>query len=199
MDEDTSKKEREVIDDSGKKTDDGSRTGDLPSQNEQSVDPRDNYGRLAKFLRRAHGAISEYRTSITSVATISAFILTVLNIFYETQLQEFVPTLVASLAIGMTSNATIVTLLLVVILLQIYQIRAGGGGEQDSKKIRTDGGSDLPPRDSKGRFTSESSGPDLLMVLLAALAGFTAGSQFGETEALIGAFLGIAVITYLGE
>jgi len=199
MGEDTTTTERETSDETAKVVKKGVVDEEQVQQSESSAYPQDNYSRLAKSLRKIHSAISEYSNHIYGLATISALVLAVLDTFYTAQLQALVPALVTGMIAVMTSNATIVTLLLVVILLQIYQIRARRVDRQDSEEVRTDGGSDLPPRDSQGRFTSESSGPDLLMVLLAALAGFTAGSQFGETEALIGAFLGIAVITYLGE
>lgn len=199
MDEETTTTDRQNADEAGPPTDKERTSDKRVLENQQPAVPHDNYNRLARFLRQTGETISEYSVHIYGFATILALVLTVLNIFFSSLLQSITSNLVPRIAAAMTSNATIVTLLLVVILLQVYLIRTRRADDQDPEDVRTDGGSDLPPRDSQGRFKSKSGGPDLLMLLLAALAGFTAGSQFGDTEALIGALLAIALITYLGN
>jgi hypothetical protein len=60
----------------------------------------------------------------------------------------------------------------------------------EDENLRADGGSSLPPRDSEGKFTSKSQGgSNLIIVLLAAGAGYAFGSQYGPQEAAAGALI----------
>jgi hypothetical protein len=198
MDEETTTEHQKTAE-TNHPTDEEATSDDRASEPEELSVPQDNYNRLAQFLRQTGDTISKYSRHIYGLSTILALALAVLDIFFKSLLESISSTLVSGAIAAMTSNATIVTLLLVVILLQVYLIRTRQTDDQDLEDVRTDGGSDLPPRDSQGRFKSKSGGPDLLMLMLAALAGFTAGSQFGDTEAFIGALLAIALITYLGN
>ena len=64
--------------------------------------------------------------------------------------------------------------------------------------IKTDGGNDLPPRDSKGKFTSKSQGgSNLLILALAAGAGYAFGSQYGPQEAIAGALFCAGAVLFL--
>lgn len=164
----------------------------------------DVYGKSAEFLRRIDSTIRSYYRHITGLATMSALTLTILNTFFEDQLHAYIPVLNKAFGKTMTSNATIVTLLMVLLMIEVYrtvkmrELLRGLEDDRDEQRVETDGGS-LPPRDQEGKFVSkeERGGSNLLLFVLAALAGYTYGSQFGSTEAMIGLFTGIALVALL--
>jgi hypothetical protein len=114
-----------------------------------------------------------------------------------------------------TDNSFIAFLLVVVIITQImlYQRvdwiikqiespRKGADGgieenlEAENDKLQTDGG--MPPRDSKGRFTSKSSGgSNVLLIVMAAIAGYLFGGESGAIEPLGAALIFVAIVALL--
>lgn len=193
----------------------------MAGSEEQSIDDteslrerNDLYAKIAEKFRAIDELIRTHWRKITGFSTIAAFVVAVLDAFFQTEMNQFVPAIGSAFSQATTSNATIVALLLILIFSHIYYLRGlrstvvelrrmieeSENGEDSEDDLRTDGGSSsLPPRDRKGRFVSrsKSGGSGVLLFILAALAGYIYGQQFGSTEALVGALIGIAVAGFL--
>ena len=68
--------------------------------------------------------------------------------------------------------------------------------DAETEEARTDGGSsDLPPRDSKGRFTTSASGSsNVFLLLLAALTGYLFGVETNIIDPIAAALIAVALI-----
>lgn len=122
----------------------------------------------------------------------------------------------------LTSDGAIASLLLLVVLSQILlyqrvewllkQVESEEDGgdresteeqnqepETETEEVLTDGGSsDLPPRDSKGRFTTkESGGSNLFVIVVAAAIGYVVATESGAINPIAGALIAVSVISFL--
>jgi len=111
-----------------------------------------------------------------------------------------------------TSDGSVIVLLLLVLISQVLlyqrvdwivsQLEEDDGGKDhedasETNKVLTDGGaSDLPPRDSQGRFTTKDrGGTNIFLLLLAAITGYIIGGETGLMDPVAGAFIAIAVVS----
>lgn len=101
------------------------------------------------------------------------------------------------------------TLLLIVLISQIllyqrvewlvkqFEPQRESVGDEENDEIVTDGGSSVPPRDNKGRFTTkESGGSNILLIILAAITGYLFGLETGIIDPFAGALIAIAVVSF---
>ncbi|WP_135304839.1 hypothetical protein [Haloarcula amylovorans] len=157
----------------------------------QKVEPTPASEGITQHLRGIWNGIREvyeiHRLKIGIFGTISTVLF---QILFADEIERILPAIVGDVSNFLTSNTGLAILATVIIALQAWAlrlIRAVGSEVESTDRLRPDGGDkNLPPRDSKGRFKSTGSGPSIIFVVAVVMMGYLLGSQYGETEAILG-------------
>ncbi|WP_440772701.1 hypothetical protein [Natronorubrum sp. DTA28] len=154
--------------------------------------------------------IESYHKYITVTTGISAFILTILNLFFGMRFTPYGNTVTQAITSPAFLSIIGIILLMshVTLQKQIHEMKweiqtnksaAGESFGDGPKEKMTDGGSTRSrPRDSKGRFKSkDSGGSDLLLLILGGIGGAIIATEFMGVDPLVGAILGILLVLIL--
>ncbi|WP_146417603.1 hypothetical protein [Haloarcula hispanica] len=137
-----------------------------------------------------------HRLKIGVFGTISTVLF---QILFSDEIETVLPEIMGSVSNFLTSNTGIAVLGTLIVALQAWELKlisAVGREVEEMKPLRPDGGDKVPPRDSKGRFKSSSSGPSIIFVAAVVTAGYLFGSQYGETEAIVGASVALLLLIW---
>lgn len=154
--------------------------------------------------------IGSHYPQIGATAGIAGLAISLLNVVFGIRLTPYG----AAFATLVTADSFRTFLLFSVLVSQVFlyqrvawlveQIEGQDGSEEasesdDSGELLTDGGdSNLPPRDNKGRFTTDDSGgSNLLLLFLAGAAGYVIGGQSTTIDPIAGALIGITAVSVL--
>jgi len=162
---------------------------------------------IPALFTRAGNLVGNYFTEIAAITGTLGGIVAILNGVFGIQLVPYGTALVAF----MTSDGFVSSLLLLVLISQVllyqrvewmvHQLEEDERSEEqesdeETEEVLTDGGSDMPPRDSKGRFTTrDSGGSNVFLLLLAAVTGYLFGAETGMIDPFAGALLAIAIVS----
>ena len=154
--------------------------------------------------------IGSHYPQIGATAGIAGLAISLLNVVFGVRLTPYGN----AFAAFVTADSFRTFLLLSVLISQVFlyqrvawvveslenQDRSEETSEADeSEELLADGGdSNLPPRDRKGRFTTDDSGgSNLLLLVLAGAAGYVIGGQSTAIDPIAGALIGITVVSIL--
>lgn len=167
------------------------------SSSETSSDgaDKDIWSILSELKTELRRFYDERQWYINGAVLLVSFLL---QTVFQDDLEQILPATFSSIADFITSQAGIAILGIAIIALQAVELKwintigarvEGLWDEVESpQRMSTDGGS-RQPRDSKGRFKSSDSGPSIIFALAIIAGGFLIGSQYGDTEAIVGALL----------
>lgn len=154
--------------------------------------------------------IGSHYPQIGATAGIAGLAISLLNVVFGVRLTPYGN----AFAAFVTADSFRTFLLLSVLISQVFlyqrvawvveslenQDRSEETSEPDeSEELLADGGdSNLPPRDRKGRFTTDDSGgSNLLLLVLAGAAGYVIGGQSTAIDPIAGALIGITAVSIL--
>jgi hypothetical protein len=176
---------------------------------------QDIYDRIASTLRNGVSFVI-YSRVVGRVLGGLSLLFAVIGVYVAEEVRRFTDTVLAVAPSVLTSNATIVTVLLVNLVMTFryrgpsepaeivvrtrLTVEPEGSGDRSGRdEPRADGGD--RPRDDKGRFKSDSDSVagDLILAALATAAGFAFFSQFGSVEAIAGATGALALFILLNN
>jgi hypothetical protein len=154
--------------------------------------------------------VGSHYPQIGTIAGIAGLAISLFNVVFGVRLTPYGN----AFAAFVSANSFQTFLLLSVLVSQVFlyqrvawiveQLEEQGYTEETSEsdegdELLTDGGdSNLPSRDSKGRFTTDDSGgSNLLLILLAGTAGYVVGGQSTAIDPIAGALIGIMTVSIL--
>jgi len=154
--------------------------------------------------------IGSHYPQIGATAGIAGLAISLLNVVFEVRLTPYGN----AFAAFVTADSFRTFLLFSVLVAQVFlyqriawvverleeQDKSEETSEsEDSEELLADGGdSQLPPRDNKGRFTTDDSGgSNLLLLVLAGAAGYVVGGQSAAIDPIAGALIGITAVSIL--